>query len=242
VAGKSGLAGGINTRRSVSVRVSHVPLRLAAGAFILNSGLSKLGMEHERAKYLHEMATGAYPVLKRVDPQPFSQALGAGEVALGATLLAPFIPSWMAGLALAGFSGSLVGLYVRTPSAHQENSLRPNDQGVALAKDTWLAGMAAALILDELAEARELLETQRASLEEAQAEAREAAKRARRAEGTGIAGQVREEARWAGKTAKKAAKGAKKGASAGADLAKVASRVAPESAVGRLGKVARLAT
>jgi hypothetical protein len=240
------------------VRVSHVPLRLAAGAFILNSGLSKLGMEHERAKYLHEMATGAYPVLKRVDPQPFSQALGAGEVALGATLLAPFIPSWMAGLALAGFSGSLVGLYVRTPSAHQENSLRPNDQGVALAKDTWLAGMAAALILDELAsrrssrrrrraeaqvaEARELLETQRASLEEAQAEAREAAKRARRAEGTGIAGQVREEARWAGKTAKKAAKGAKKGASAGADLAKVASRVAPESAVGRLGKVARLAT
>ncbi|GEM_PF-324144 len=238
------------------MRMSHVPLRLAAGAFILNSGLSKLGMEHERAKHLHEMATVAYPMLKRVDPEPFGQALGAGEVALGATLLAPFIPSWMAGLALAGFSGSLVGLYVRTPSAHQENSLRPNDQGTALAKDTWLAGMAAALILDELssrrsrrrrrraeaeaAEAREQLEAERAALEEARAEAKEAAKRARRAEGSGIAGQVREEAKWVGKTAKRAAKGAKGGAAAGASLAKVASHISPESAVGRVGKVARL--
>lgn len=132
----------------MKLRASHIPLRLATGAFILNAGLDHLKMPEEQAGRLHGMATGAYPGLKRMDPAPFGQVLAAGEVALGAALLVPFIPSSLVGLGLAAFSGSLLGLYAKTPGVHKEGSLRPTDQGIALAKDTWMAGIAAALVLD----------------------------------------------------------------------------------------------
>lgn len=132
----------------MKLRASHIPLRLATGAFILNAGLDHLKMPEEQAGRLHGMATGAYPGLKRLDPAPFGQVLAAGEVALGAALLVPFIPSSLVGLGLAAFSGSLLGLYAKTPGVHKEGSLRPTDQGIALAKDTWMAGIAAALVLD----------------------------------------------------------------------------------------------
>lgn len=130
------------------MRVSHIPLRLTAGAFILNSGLSHMGMDAETAKQLHGMAASAYPAIGKVDHQPFGQALAVGEVALGAGLLVPVVPSWLIGAALAGFSGSLLGMYARTPSVRQEGSLRPNSKGIALAKDSWLAGIAVALVMD----------------------------------------------------------------------------------------------
>ena len=54
------------------MRLSHLPLRLTTGAFILNSGLSKKGLEGQAAEGLHAMAVGAVPALERVPPQRFA--------------------------------------------------------------------------------------------------------------------------------------------------------------------------
>ena len=51
-----------------SVKARHLPPRVAAGAFILNSGIGKLRADEETAAQLHSFATGAYPVLARLKP------------------------------------------------------------------------------------------------------------------------------------------------------------------------------
>ncbi|MCW2823380.1 MAG: hypothetical protein JWQ91_297, partial [Aeromicrobium sp.] len=88
----------------MSIRLSHVPLRLAAGSFILNSGLSKWSGDAATAAGVHGMAAGTYPVLKKVDPPLFLKALAVGEIAVGAALLAPVVPAWTAGAGLTAFS------------------------------------------------------------------------------------------------------------------------------------------
>jgi hypothetical protein len=62
-------------------------------------------------------------------------------------LLLPIVPAGLAGIALACFAGSLLGMYVRTPALHDKN-LRPNQAGTAVAKDIWMAGIGVGLILD----------------------------------------------------------------------------------------------
>ncbi|MGH9068138.1 MAG: hypothetical protein ACRD0J_11730 [Acidimicrobiales bacterium] len=156
----------------MKLRMSHIPLRLATGAFLLNSGLTKLGMPEEHASRLHGMATGAYPGLKRLDPKPFGQALAVGETSLGVALLTPFLPSSLVGLGLGAFSGALLGMYARTPALHQEGSLRPSEQGVAMAKDTWMAGIAAALVLDGISSSRTRRGRRRLEAKAAKAEGR----------------------------------------------------------------------
>ena len=98
------------------MRLSHIPLRLATGAFILNAGFSKRN--------------------------------------LGAMLLAPFVPSRVAGLGLAVFSGSLLTMYRRIPEMTLDDGIRPSQQGTVVAKDVWMLGIAAALILDRKPVAR----------------------------------------------------------------------------------------
>jgi hypothetical protein len=133
----------------VRFRAWHVPLRLTAGAFILNAGLSKLqNPDEERDKQIHRMAADVYPVADKVEAKQFVRVLAAGEVALGGVLLAPVVPSGLAGAALGGFASGLVGLYARTPSMTLDDGIRPSPSGVAVAKDSWLAGIAAALMLD----------------------------------------------------------------------------------------------
>ena len=58
------------------------------------------------------------------------------------------------GLLLTGFSGGLLGLYIKIPGMRQEGSLRPTQQGIALAKDSWLLGIGASLILSDVVTAR----------------------------------------------------------------------------------------
>lgn len=82
-----------------------VPPRLAIGAFILNSGLGKLKADAETAQGVHGMACVAYPFLKKIDPERFTRMLAWSEITVGGTLLAPFVPTRLAGLALTGFSG-----------------------------------------------------------------------------------------------------------------------------------------
>ena len=132
--------------------IRDMPARVTAGAFILNSGLSKLSADEQTAARLHQMATGAYPFLDTMKPQDFTRLLGAGEVAVGSALLLPAVSSGLAGLLLTGFSGGLLGLYLRIPGMRQEGSLRPTQQGTALAKDSWLLGIGASLLLSDLTE------------------------------------------------------------------------------------------
>lgn len=126
----------------------HVPVRLATGAFILNSGLSKLqATDEEMHKGLHGMATSAYPQFGSLEPRTFTRVLGAGETALGAALLAPFVSPRLAGAGLTAFSAGLVGMYLKLPGM-TEDGIRPSQQGLALAKDSWLLSIGLALILD----------------------------------------------------------------------------------------------
>lgn len=127
-----------------------LPLRLAAGSFVLNSGLSKWDVDEAHAKQLHGFATGTYPFLAEVDPQTFAKALAASEIAIGIAVLVPIVPTALAGAGLTAFSGGLAGLYLRTPGMRQEGSLRPTEQGIPLAKDVWLLAMGLALVIDGL--------------------------------------------------------------------------------------------
>jgi hypothetical protein len=135
---------------ALPVQVHHLPPRLIAGAYMANSGISKLKVDDETAKMLHGMAATAYPFIGKVDPQTFLRVLAAGEITLGATLLLPVIPTGLAGLGLAGFSAGLLGLYLRIPGMRQEGSLRPTHQGTPLAKDAWLFGIGLSFVVDAL--------------------------------------------------------------------------------------------
>lgn len=132
-------------------RLSHLPLRAATGAFILNSGLQKWSSgDDEAAGAMHGMAANSYPFLKEIEPKKFVRYLATAEIGIGSALLFPIVPPALAGLALAGFSGGLVGLYLKTPGMRQEGSLRPTQQGTAIAKDSWMLGIGTALVLDGL--------------------------------------------------------------------------------------------
>jgi len=130
--------------------VRQFPTRVATGAFIVNSGLSKLRADDETAKHIHEMARDAYPFLDHVDATPFTKALGVVEVGVGGMLLLPIFAEGLAGAALVAFSGGLLGMYVRLPGMREANSLRPTQRGTPLAKDSWMLGIGASLILEGL--------------------------------------------------------------------------------------------
>ncbi|ROQ93907.1 hypothetical protein EDE04_0314 [Streptomyces sp. 2132.2] len=129
-----------------------LPLRLTTGAFFLSSGLSKRGADEATAEGLQQFAAGTYPFLGEQDAQKFVRVLSAGELAIAATLLVPFVPAAVAGVALTAFSVGTIGLYLRTPGMREEGSLRPTEQGIALAKDVWLLGIGVALIAEGLKE------------------------------------------------------------------------------------------
>lgn len=130
------------------MNLRNVPTRLAAGAFILNSGVGKWNGSPEQAAGIHGMASGAYPFLKSIPPETFLKALSAGEIATGAMLLTPFVKTKLAGAALTAFAGGLVGMYLRTPGVREADGIRPNADGVPLAKDVFLLGIGAGLLID----------------------------------------------------------------------------------------------
>ncbi len=130
------------------MRLSHIPLRVTTGAYILNSGLGKLEADDAAAKGLHGMASGAYPMVEEVEPRTFAKTLAIGEIAIGGALLMPLVSSFMAGAALTGFSVALVGMYLKTPGMTQEDSVRPTQQGIPYAKDIWMVGTGLALMID----------------------------------------------------------------------------------------------
>ena len=133
----------------MATKLWHVPVRLATGAIILDQGLLKLGADDDTAKWLHGQAVQAFPQFADMEPREFVQLLSAGEIALGTALLGiGFVPSSLAGLALGAFGGSLVRLYLKSPGTRRQGSIAPSQQGVGLAKDSWMLAIGTALVLD----------------------------------------------------------------------------------------------
>ena len=128
------------------ITLSEIAPRVSAGVFILNSGLGKRGADQATAEGLHGFASGTYPFLAKLEPKQFASLLSTSEIAIGALLLAPFVPTAVAGAVLTGFSGGLLGLYLKTPGMRKPGSLAPTQQGLAIAKDSWLLGIGIGLL------------------------------------------------------------------------------------------------
>jgi hypothetical protein len=138
----------------MAFKLWHIPVRAAAGAYILNSGLSKRQADEGTAQGLHGFATTAYPEFSDTPPEKFVNMLSTGEIAVGGLLLAPVVPTAVAGLALTTFAGMLGRLYLNAPGMREEGGLRPTEQGGPLAKDVWLLAMGTALTLDGVGDRR----------------------------------------------------------------------------------------
>lgn len=146
------------------MRLSHIPLRLTTGAFILNSGVGKLSADDDAAKRYHDMASGTYPMFSSIEPTTFTKMLAVGEIAVGSVLLLPIVPAAVAGAALTGFSGALVRMYLKTPGMTKEDGVRPTQQGTPFAKDFWMLGAGLALLADGLAPRRKTRKAARRAL------------------------------------------------------------------------------
>ena len=161
------------------ITLSEIAPRISAGAFILNSGLGKRDADAEAAAGMHGFAAGTYPFLSSVPPQQFAKGLAATEIALGALLLTPLVPTFVAGAALTGFSGGLLGLYLKTPGMRKPGSLAPTEQGLSIAKDSWLLGIGIGLMTRCLIERRPRITVKKAD-KRAKKQAKAAVREARR--------------------------------------------------------------
>jgi len=165
---------------ALPITLSEIAPRISAGAFILNSGLGKRGADEATAAGMHGFAAGTFPFLKSVPPQQFVQGLATSEIVLGAALLAPFVPTAVAGAALTAFSGGLLALYLKTPGMRKPNSLAPTEQGLAIAKDVWLLGIGIGLLTRGTVDRRPRVTMKQAN-KLAKNQAKQAAREARRA-------------------------------------------------------------
>ena len=135
----------------MATKLWHVPVRLATGAIILDQGLLKLKADDDTAKWLHGQAVQAFPQFADMEPKEFVQLLSACEIALGSAVLGiGLVPSSLAGLALGVFGGSLTRLYLKAPGTRREGTIAPSQQGVGLAKDSWMLAIGTALVLDSV--------------------------------------------------------------------------------------------
>ncbi|HEV7629303.1 MAG TPA: hypothetical protein VGO89_22650 [Streptomyces sp.] len=132
------------------MKLRNVPTRVATGAFILHTGWEKWRSDEDRAAGVHGMAASAFPVFSSMKATDFLKLLSVGEMAVGAVLLAPFVPTAIAGAALTGFSGALLTMYLRTDGMHKPGSVWPTPQGTAISKDVWMLGIGLGLVLDGL--------------------------------------------------------------------------------------------
>ena len=129
------------------ITAAEIAPRLATGAFILNSGLGKRNADEGTAAGLHGFASGTYPFLSKVAPATFAKGLSTAEIAIGAALLTPFVPTAVAGAALTGFAGGLLGLYLRTPGMTKPGkSVAPTQDGLPVSKDVWMLGIGLGLL------------------------------------------------------------------------------------------------
>ena len=160
------------------ITLPEIAPRISAGAFILNSGLGKRNVPAEAAAGMHGFAVGTYPFLKSVPPEQFVKGLSTAEIVIGGALLTPFVPTALAGALLTGFSGGLLGLYAKTPGMRKEGSVFPTEQGLSLAKDSWLVGIGIGLLTRGFIERKPRVTVKKAE-KLAKKESRRAAREAR---------------------------------------------------------------
>ncbi len=125
----------------------NLPVRLAVGAYLLDSGLSKLEADEAAFEHIHNMAVSAYPFLEKVEPTKFAKYFAQGEILLAAIILLPLVPDVLAGFVLTIFAASLMGLYLRIPGMRHVGSLRATPEGTGLAKNIWILGIGLSLAL-----------------------------------------------------------------------------------------------
>lgn len=130
--------------------LSSVALRVIPGAFILNSGIGKVGMPAEASEGMQQFAATGMPAVRRIPSDKFGSVLGWSEAAVGGVLLAPFVPNFVAGGALTAFSAGLLSLYFADPDNREDDGIRPSSQGLPLAKDSWLLAIGVALAASAL--------------------------------------------------------------------------------------------
>jgi hypothetical protein len=140
--------------RRLTMQLRRVPTCLVTGAYILHAGIGKWGGGPEQAAGIHAMASGAFPMLKSIDPPKFLHALSGAEIATGLVILTPLVPAGLVGAALTGFSGGLMAMYPRTPSLRNAGSIWPSPQGIAVSKDIWMLVIGLGLLIDETVERR----------------------------------------------------------------------------------------
>ena len=136
------------------MKLRDIPTRLSTGGYILHSGVEKWRADEATAAGIHGMASGAFPFLKEVPPDRFLRWLSIGEMATGAALVLPGVPTAVAGGALTGFSGALTVLYARTPGLRKPGTIWPTPQGLGISKDVWLLGIGLGLLSDAVSTAR----------------------------------------------------------------------------------------
>jgi len=136
------------------LKARELPGRIAAGGYILHTGLDKWHGDPARAEALHGMAARAFPVLKNIPPDRFMRLLAAAEIGVGSALLVPVIPGVLAGAALTGFSGALLAMYARTPALRKPGSIWPSQAGTAVSKDVWMLGIGLGLVTGGLSDRR----------------------------------------------------------------------------------------
>ena len=125
------------------------PIRIIFGAFFLHVALTHRELDEKGAKGLQRFAASGWPFVKKLSPMQFKQAMVAGECAVAASLLVPGVPAVLGGVALTGFGTGLLGVYARTPMLRRsEKSLRPNDMGLSIAKDSWMLAAGLAVLAD----------------------------------------------------------------------------------------------
>jgi uncharacterized membrane protein YphA (DoxX/SURF4 family) len=132
---------------SLATRARRAPGRIAAGSFIFHSGLTKFRGDEMFAQAVHGVFCNTYPAAKSVPPAVLLRTLAFIEMTVGGLLLLPLIGARFAGLALTGYSITLLGMYVRTPGLHDERML-PTLAGSGFAKDIWLTAIGTSLVVD----------------------------------------------------------------------------------------------
>lgn len=128
--------------------LAQLPIRLTTGAFVLNSGISKLSLSDEEAEGLQQMAANGVPVLADMSPSAFRRFLAVTEIGVGAAQLIPKVPGWLAGSALTAFSAGMLNMYLNTPGMTREDGVRPTQEGTPVAKDSWMMGAGVSMIID----------------------------------------------------------------------------------------------
>lgn len=136
----------MNMARWTGNKVASAALRGITGAFILNSGIGKLGLRGEAAEALQGMAAVGVPALAKLSPDDFGKFISYSEVGIGSALLLPVVPRRLAGAALTTFGAGLLTIYFNSEGMTEDDGIRPTTEGNDLAKNSWLVAAGIALM------------------------------------------------------------------------------------------------